>query len=64
MDIPAPITAGRVTLEQTVAEEVTIRHRGKAGDMHITIDAAKLERWALRILREEAFSVESPRAAA
>ncbi len=57
MNQAAPIKVGRVELSQD-SDGVAITHRGKAGALRVLIDAGKLERWALRVLREEAFGLE------
>jgi hypothetical protein len=55
METLAPIKVGRVELSQD-GDTVTITHRGKVGAVSVHIDAARVERWALRLLRDEAFS--------
>lgn len=35
--------------------DVIITHEGRAGRMQIKIAAARLEKWATKIIREEAF---------
>ena len=56
MEHTRQIEAGRILLEQFTPETIELVHRGKLGQVRLVIDAAKVERWALRILREEAFS--------
>ena len=59
MDQTPEITVGAVSLS-VAGDQLAITHTGKAGTMRITVPAAKLERWARAILREEAFSSPAP----
>jgi len=52
---PPSITAGRVSLHQR-ADGIAIRHHGKSGEVEVLIDVGKLERWAMRTLRDEMFA--------
>lgn len=54
-DTTPAIVAGRISLHQH-DDGVTIRHHGKQGVVEVVIDAARLERWAVKTLREEMFS--------
>jgi hypothetical protein len=59
MSEAATIKAGRIEVSQDDdAATVTITHKGKAGASSLVIDSVKLERWAVRILREEMFAVD------
>ena len=49
------ITAGRVTLTQR-DDKIVLVYTSRQGPVSIIVDAAKLERWALRIMREETFA--------
>ncbi|MGL4649577.1 MAG: hypothetical protein ACRC1H_09225 [Caldilineaceae bacterium] len=53
---PTPIQAGRVMLEQHQANEVTLVHRGKAGEVRVVVPASQLERWAMRQMRDGVFA--------
>ena len=55
MDQTPAITVGPVSLS-VVGDQLSITHRGKAGTMQVTVPAARLERWARAILRDEAFA--------
>lgn len=56
MTDPVPqITAGRVALTQR-GDLLVLVYDSKQGPVTIVIDAARLERWALRIMRDEAFA--------
>ena len=59
------IELGSVTLQQHPTDEpgtVTIEHTGPGGKVSLIIDTKRLERWCVRLLREEQFGV-SPRGA-
>lgn len=55
MEQTPAITVGPVSLS-VVGDQLAITHRGKAGTMQVTVPAARLERWARAILRDEAFA--------
>lgn len=53
---PPPIVAGKIELTQPKAGEVAITYKGKLGDVVLVVAAGRLERWATKIAREEAFA--------
>lgn len=55
--IPAFISIGAVSMSVS-GDQLVITHRGKAGTMQVNVAAARLERWARGILREEAFAAD------
>lgn len=50
------ITAGRVSLTQQDDDKIVLVYASKQGPVTIIIEAAKLERWAMRLMREETFA--------
>lgn len=53
---PPKITVGKISLAQA-GDKLIISHHGKDRRIvSVTVEAEKLERWAMRILREEAFA--------
>lgn len=53
---PPPIVAGKIELAQPRPGEVSITYKGKLGDVVLVVAAGRLERWATKIAREEAFA--------
>ena len=49
------LTIGSVTLRTAPDRAVIIEHTGPGGTVQLAIDAARLERWCLKLLREEQF---------
>lgn len=57
MDKPTPvIVSGKILVSQDKPDDdLIITHRSPAGETTIRVPADKLQRWALRLLRDEVF---------
>ena len=54
---PPPIELGPLKVSQPRPnDDLTVVHRGKQGDVRVTVPAERLQRWLMRQMREEAFS--------
>lgn len=51
----ASVVAGSVRLINDSPGRIAIMHTSPHGAVRIDVDAVKLERWCLRLLREETF---------
>lgn len=52
-----PIELGPLKVSQPRPnDDLTVVHRGKQGDVRVTVPAERLQRWLMRQMREEAFS--------
>lgn len=49
------LTIGSVTLQAAPDRAVIIKHTGPGGTVQLAIDESRLERWCLKLLREEQF---------
>ena len=49
------VTVGSVKLYAGPPGQVMIEHTGRGGVVQIPVDSVRLERWCLRLLRDEAF---------
>lgn len=51
------IVAGRVKIENNPTGDLVIRYQPKEGaPVECTVQASQLERWAMRLLREQVFA--------
>ena len=54
---PPPIELGPLKVSQRQPnDDLTVVHRGKQGDVSVTVPAERLQRWLMRQMREEAFA--------
>lgn len=57
MTEPPTIELGPLKVSQpTPHKDITVVHRGKQGDVRVTVPAERLQRWLMRQMREEAFA--------
>jgi hypothetical protein len=56
-ETPPPIELGPLKISQPKPnDDLTVVHRGKQGDVRVTVPAERLQRWLMRQMREEAFA--------
>ena len=56
-ETPPPIELGPLKISQPKPnDDLTVVHRGKQGDVRVTVPADRLQRWLMRQMREEAFA--------
>lgn len=54
IDTPPTLRVGRIALSLK-GQLLVITHHGKAGPCSLAVDPIRLERWALRLMRDEMF---------